>query len=89
MYRVCSLALSDVLNARSVDLLILLLSPEAFLLLSELVQKVASFAEKLLRRQLPVLELLHFLLAQAACRLPLTKLLTELIDTCPPNLLFL
>lgn len=69
----------------SVDLLLL----EILLLFLELVEKIGPFPVKLLRRELPSLELLHLLLAHVLGPLTLTKMLPQFGDARPPDLLFL
>lgn len=67
----------------------LLLGLEGILLFLEFVQEVASLAVKLLRRKLPVLELLHLLLSHISRRLTRRKLLSEIRDSRPSDLLLL
>jgi hypothetical protein len=66
-----------------------LLGLEAFLLFLELDKELATFPEQLLGRELSSLELLHFLLCHVALALSLRKLLAQVCDPSPPNLLLL
>lgn len=62
---------------------------EAFLLFLEFSQEVTTFPEKLLGRELSVLELLHFFLRHVALSLSLRELLAQVCDSSPADLLLL